>query len=256
MTMKTIGWTALALMLLPTAALAGGSWSYQHALHDDARWHVGGDRLECRMSQAVPGFGRAVFRAEAGERYSLEFQAERDRASQPFSVRLTAEAPSWRPEDTRPVARKRVQPRREQTVITFEGQAALRTLYEMERGMDPTLTFRDWVDGSERINVSLSARGAGDAINDFQACMASLHPDSFDDVATMRVAFGPMEHALDSEGREQLDRMLAYAEIDPTVQFAILAGHTDDQGPVELNEELAQLRVDAVRAYLVDGGFP
>ncbi|MFO8155108.1 MAG: OmpA family protein [Pseudomonadota bacterium] len=254
--MKTLGLTALVLMLLPAAALADGSWSYSHSPHDDARWHVGGDRLECRMSQTVPGFGRAVFRAGAGDHYSLEFRAQRDRASRPFSVRLTAEPPSWRADNTRPVARKRVQPQREQTVIAFEGQPALRTLYEMERGMNPTLTFLDWVDGSEQINVSLSARSAGEAIDDFQACMASLHPDSFDDVATMRVAFGPMDHLLDDEGRDRLDRMLAYAEIDPTVQFAILAGHTDDQGPVELNEELAQMRVDAVRSHLVEGGFP
>ena len=247
--------TLLTLALLPMVAHGSGTWSH-HATMQDSRWHVGGDRMECRLSQSVPGFGRAVFRAQAGDRFRLDFEAERERATQPFSVRLTAEPPSWRTEETRPVARKLVQPRREQTVISFEGQPALRALYELDRGMNPNLAFHDWADGSERINVGLSAMNARGAIEDFQTCMASLHPDSFDDVARFHVAFEPAVHELDRGERAKLDRMLAYARVDPTVQFAILAGHTDNQGPEDYNEELAQLRVDAVRQYLEEGSFP
>ncbi|MGM0413479.1 MAG: OmpA family protein, partial [Pseudomonadota bacterium] len=141
----------------------------------------------------------------------------------------------------------------DRTLVVFSGESARRALHALEEGLFPTLSYAA-VGG--RTRVSVSAVNLASRLEEFHTCTASLHPDAFQDVQNLRVRFGEDEHRLDADGRATLDRILAYWEVDPTTEFAVVAGHADARGGEDYNEELAQLRVDEVHQYLTENGFP
>jgi outer membrane protein OmpA-like peptidoglycan-associated protein len=244
-----IAWLAL---LLPVAAQAGVQ-QFGASLQE-SNWSARGDILECNLAQTIPGFGRAVFTAAAGGRLNLAFELEREQPARPVDASLRSMAPPWKahiPEKS--IAEVRLEPREARTAV-FGRDAALRALFELEKGMFPTLTYRDWADSRDQVNVAVSAVNLRAALGNFRACIASLHPDGFRDVNDLDIRFAAARHQLDADARRTLDRIIAYMNVDPTVNFVVLTGHADDRGPADYNEELAQMRVDAVRDYLLDEG--
>ena len=250
--MRLIATILLGLMFgLATTASADGVRDFRASLHE-ARWSVGGDRMACRLTQRIPDFGRAIFTAGAGNRIHLTFEMDRDPSPRAVRARLQVVAPPWRSEPDRPLKRTTVRANN-RTLVVFSGEPARRALHALEEGLFPTLSYAA-IGG--RTRVAVSAVNLASRLEEFHTCTASLHPDSFEDVQNLRVLFGSDEHRLDADARATLDRLLAYWEVDPTTEFAVLGGYSDRVGDADYNEELAQLRVDAVHEYLVENGFP
>lgn len=250
--MRLIATILLGLLFsLATTASAEGVRDFRASLHE-ARWSVGGDRMACRLTQQIPEFGRAIFTAGAGNRIHLTFEMDRDPSPRAVRARLQVVAPPWRSEPDRPLKRTTVRANN-RTLVVFSGEPARRALHALEEGLFPTLSYAA-VGG--RTRVAVSAVNLASRLEEFHTCTASLHPDSFEDVQNLQVLFGSDEHRLDADARATLDRLLAYWEVDPTAEFAVLGGYSDSVGDADYNEELAQLRVDAVHEYLVENGFP
>ncbi|MFP4695483.1 OmpA family protein [Thiohalospira sp.] len=241
----------LLFSLAMTTASAEGVRDFRASLNE-ARWSVSGDRMSCRLTQRIPDFGRAVFTAGAGNRIHLTFEMDRDPSPRAVRARLQVVAPPWRSEPDRPLDRTTVRAN-DRNLVVFSGEPARRALHALEEGLYPTLSYASM---DRRHRVAVSAVNLASRLEDFHTCTASLHPDSFEDVQNLRVRFGVDEHRLDAEARATLDRLLAYWEVDPTAEFAVLGGYSDRGGDSDYNEELAQLRVDAVHEYLVENGFP
>ena len=250
--MRLIATSLLGLMVgLATTAAADGVRDFRASLHE-ARWSVSGDRMACNLTQRIPEFGRAIFTAGAGNRIHLTFEMDRDPSPRAVRARLQVVAPPWRSERDRRLERTTVRANN-RTLVVFSGQPARRALHALEEGLFPTLSYAA-ADG--RTRVAVSAVNLASRLEAFHACTASLHPDGFEDVKNLRVHFGADEHRLDAGARATLDRLLAYWDVDPTTEFAILSGYSDAVGDADYNRELAQLRVDAVQKYLVENGFP
>ena len=74
-------------------------------------------------------------------------------------------------------------------------------------------------------------------------------------MATVKVFFGFDEGELDENGRRALDA-LAEELRGGGVQRVVAIGHADALGPDEYNQRLSELRVKAVRDYLLEKGLP
>jgi outer membrane protein OmpA-like peptidoglycan-associated protein len=250
--MRLVATILLGLLFsLATTASAEGVRDFRASLHE-ASWSVSGDRMACRLTQQIPDFGRAIFTAGAGNRIHLTFEMDRDPSPRAVRARLQVVAPPWRSERDRRLERTTVRAN-DRTLVVFSGEPARRALHALEEGLYPTLSYASM---DRRHRVAVSAVNLASRLEEFHTCTASLHPDSFEDVRNLQVLFGSDEHRLDADARATLDRLLAYWEVDPTAEFAVLGGYSDPVGDADYNEELAQLRVDAVHEYLVDNGFP
>ncbi len=253
--MRLPGFAAsLLLSLLLTPAAAGGELRFGVA-PDDSAWSSSGDRLSCHLSQRIPRFGSARFTSKAGGGFSLSFQLEREPARKRRQARLLAVPPPWR-HKTGKVEIAKVTLSTGSTPVTFGRDAALRTLYELEKGMSPRLTFRDWADARDRIVVTLSAVNLLPALRRFQECTAALHPVGFSEVRELEILFDRDSHHLTDKGRAALDRLASYLEVDRSIRHVILNGYTTKSGNRIYNQELVQLRLDRVQEYLMERGVP
>ena len=214
-----------------------------------------GDRLSCRLSQEIPRFGSARFTSRAGGGLSLSFRLEREPARKRRMARLQAVPPPWKHKSGN-VEIAKTTLSTGSTPVTFGRDAALRTLYELEKGMSPRLTFKDWADARDRITVMLSAVNLRPALQQFQECTAALHPVGFSDMRELDVQFSSDSYELTDKGRATLDRLASYLEVDHSIQRVILSGYTGKSGDRIYNQELAQLRMDQVQDYLLDRGVP
>ena len=222
---------------------------------DESSWSSSGDKLACQMWQEIPRFGTARFTARAGGGLDLSFLLKREPAKKRRTATLRAVPPPWKHKpSSREIARTTLHTGKK--LVTFSRDATLRTLYELEKGMLPVLSLRDWADARDRITVSLSPVNLTPVLQQFQSCMGSLHPDSFDDVRELNVYFPVDSHQLTEKGRATLRRIASYLEVDPSVIHVVLSGYADSSGDELYNQELAQLRVDAVQEYLLEKGVP
>ncbi len=222
---------------------------------DESTWSSSGDKLACELSQDIPHFGTARFTARAGGGLELSFLLTREPAKKRRTATLRAVAPPWR-HTSRSVEIAKTTLHTGKKLVTFSRDATLRTLYELEKGMSPVLSFRDWADTRDRITVSLSPVNLQPTLREFQSCMGNLHPDSFDDIRELNVYFPVDTYQLTEKGRATLRRIVSYYEVDPSIIHIVLSGYADSSGEELYNQELAQMRADAVHEYLVEKGIP
>ncbi len=247
-------WLLILFLGLSSLPLWGGELRFSVPA-DESSWSSSGDKLACQLSQEIPRFGTARFIARAGGGIELSFLLAREPAKKRRTATLRAIPPPWK-HKTRPVEIAKATLHTGKKLVTFPRDATLRTLYELEKGMFPILSFRDWADTRDRITVSLSPVNLQSTLREFQACMGNLHPDSFDDIRELNIYFPIDSHQLTEKGRATLRRIVAYYEVDPSILHIILSGYADSTGEELYNQELAQLRADAVHDYLVEKGIP
>ncbi len=222
---------------------------------DESSWSSSGDKLTCQLWQDIPRFGTAQFTARAGGGLELSFLLKREPAQKRRTATLRAVAPPWK-HKVRTVEIAKATLHTGKKLVTFPRDATLRTLYELEKGMFPALSFRDWADTRDRITVSLSPVNLLPALRRFQICMGDLHPDSFEDIRELNIFFPVDSYQLTAKGRATLRRIVSYLEIDPSIIRIILSGYADSSGDELYNQELAQMRADAVQEYLLEKGVP
>ncbi len=245
---------AIIIAISPLLTAQAGELHFAVA-PDESRWSSSGNVLECRLSQQIPHFGKALFTSRAGGGLTLSFLLEREPAKKTRVAHLRAVPPPWK-HKTRTVDIARVTLKTGSTPVVFGRNATLRTLYELEKGMSPVLTFKDWADARDQFVVSLSAVHLRPVLQQFQQCTAALHPDGFSDVRDLSVYFASDSSELSHKARATLERIASYLEVDPSITHIILNGYSDRTGDALYNEELSQMRVDAVQDYLIDKGVP
>jgi len=180
---------------------------------------------------------------------------EREPGKKRRTAHLRAVAPPWK-HKTRSIEIAKVTLKTGKTPVVFGRNAALRTLYELEKGMSPQLTFKDWADARDQITASLSPVNLRPALQLFQSCTGALHPDGFNDVRDLNIYFASDSYQLTEKSRTTLDRIASYLEADPTISHIILNGFADKSGDDIYNQELSQMRMDAVQEYLLNKGVP
>ena len=216
---------------------------------EDVRWAVEGDQFECRLSQAVTGYGEAAFVRRAGEQPTFQLRAW-DTLMQPGSASLYNGVPPWRHGSHERYLGEAVVP--QGAVMSVPYQQAGQMLAGLAGGLQPTIQRSGWTGTGAPVRVVISSVGYQQAWVEFQDCVSGLLPINIDQIASRPIRFASGARTLDNTGREFLDVVLAYLKADPDISAIQIDGHSDSLGDRLTNRELARQRALVVKAYLTE----
>ncbi len=257
--MGSISWAGVALMrlltffavLFPIASSVAGEIFYGANEHQ-AVWRVESSRLNCVLSQNIPGYGKAQFVRQAGGQLTLQIQVL-NRPRDKGVARVVSAAPAWRHGvESRDLGQVNYSEGR--TPFIYSEIMARRMLLELQQGMSPTFSYQDWADGRDNVQVALSSVNLRPPLETFLECLDKQFVYSFDYVRSSRLSFDFNSSELDSAALKRLDEIALYVKSDPTVKRVLLEGRTDNVGFRRYNKALSKKRTNAVRDYLLKKG--
>lgn len=242
----------LGLIVGLSPCLPASAISFQTRL-EKAEWQIEGDQFECRLSQAITGFGAGTFVRRAGEQATFRLQA-RERWLGSGSATLLAAAAPWQPGrgdlDLGPV-------RVGSGEVPFNSsqEQASRLLVGLLEGRSPLVRHRS-LHAGEPLEVRLLPVRFQQAYREYLACTAKLLPVNFEQVRQSQVGFPGGGVDLEPQAQAKLDIILSFLKADPSVNRIQLDGHADNSGNRLTNRDLSRRRALAVMEYLKANGVP
>lgn len=240
----------LQLILIPQWALGHGFG----ARIDQASWHLDPSPLKCRLWQAVPNYGDAVFEVEAGQPLTFYIDSYRP-VTRSGKAQMSIVAPNWRADiNAKPIGDTAL--RKGKRPIELAEEVANQLLAELYGGMYPSFTHPGWY-GQHSVTVDVSAVNFQSAYEGYVSCVAGLFPASFSDLKHSLLHFETNKYGIKGKLKERLDLIAGYISLDPSVKKIYVDGHTDSDGRRGHNWELSRLRAQEVKNYLEEQGvFP
>lgn len=240
--------TSFILLFSPVWA---GSQFYGVTI-DKAKWRSSGTRLECRLSQNIPGYGKATFRQRALQ--SMEF-----RVSSNYQPRKSGQALVF----VRPTIWKRYAHRRilgrvplatKVDAIVVPEDWAYRMSLELREGMEAVWTHSDFADGQDIVTAMVSPLYFEPAWRDFELCAENLIDYGYKDVRFSTYYFNKKSMRLDFKEKAKLDKLAEYVLLDDEYQYIKINSHTDSRGVRGKNLAISKKRANMVKKYLVNRG--
>ena len=247
---RVISSIAAYAIMLGSPAWAG--YQFYGASLDNAKWRSSGNRLECRLSQDIPGYGKATFKHRALQ--AIEF-----RVSSNYIPRKAGQAllfinpPDWKRYSHRKVL-GRVPLNTQKDAIVVPDDWAMRMSLELREGMEAVWTHTDWADGQDLVTAKVLPLHFAPAWRDFEQCAERLIDYSFDDVRFTEFYFSKKGMSLSAKERKELDRLAEYISIDHDVEYIRINSSTDSRGVRRANLAVAKKRANMVKKYLVNKG--
>lgn len=240
-----------ATFILSFSSVWAGSQFYGAAIAD-AKWRSSGTRLECRLSQVIPGYGKASFNHRALK--SMEF-----RVSSNYKPRKSGQAlvfinpPIWKRHANRKVL-GRVPLSTKTDAIVVPEDWAYRMALELREGMEAVWTHGDFSDGQDIVTAKVMPISFESAWRDFQLCGDNLIDYGYSDVRFSTFYFGKKSMYLDFKERARLDKLAEYVSLDTDYQYIKINSHTDSRGVRGKNLAISKKRANVVKKYLVNKG--
>jgi outer membrane protein OmpA-like peptidoglycan-associated protein len=165
-----------------------------------------------------------------------------------------AEAPPWKfPSESYPLGDFRLQ--HGKTPLRLPRDQALRIYYELEQGMQPVITFSDWGDSRDQVQVVLMPVRFREVLPEFLACTAGLLYLDFEPIAEQTVYFVTNSYRLSRATRRVLEDVARKYRKKGDIRI-VLGGHADERGASEYNMRLSNRRAKGVSRYLHSRGVP
>lgn len=243
--------TVLVVAFALVAPAMAGELRYAANVHQSA-WTATSSRLHCTLTHEIPYYGKAVFESTGGGRIDFYIQPKR----KPLAVgeaRLVAALPEWK-HDAMVRDLGAVSYTVSSKPFKLNNLMARRLLLELEQGMFPTLTYKDWSDGRDKVQVEISAVNVRKSLGDFLDCLDNQIGFSLSDVRVSHINFGFNSSNLGDDARKRLDQVAEYLLADTSITKVALQGLTDNVGFRRYNQALAKRRATAVKNYLVSRG--
>lgn len=244
----------LRLLLLTSVTTPVCAVQHYEAGIEDVKWSLLASPVQCELKQKIPRFGEAVFRHSSGGELSFVINVDQPPVEDSVAL-LYSSPPFWKPGIV-PHELSRSPIIKGETPVYFTRKVALRMLYELDQGMQPSLHFRDWADSTEDVSVAVSTVHFRDHWPKFMSCQSSLLPFGFDDVKNASMMFNSGSARLNRKAKKLLDRIALYVKNDKTVKRISVTGHTDSIGFKYLNQLLSNRRARVVSKYLISKGVP
>ena len=244
---------AILLMLcMNVSAVVAGTQHYQ-ALLDDVRWEASSEKLHCTLKHDIPLYGQAVFSQTAGEKLSFTMKVKRNASREKDLAHLRSLPPEWK-HQIEVVDLGDVPIYKGSTPFRLEQELPRRMLAELQKGMFPTFSYRDWADARDQVTVALPGINIKPALDEFISCLSKLPVYTFADFENSLLHFAFGKHTLIAKDRDRLDALARYLKSDPEVKRIEIYGHTDNIGRKRNNDELGQRRSESVKQYLISKG--
>lgn len=215
----------------------------------DTHWQVIESPLECTLTQSIADYGDAKFSRASGQPMQLTFSTNFYPSVADLAQFEIAEAIWQNKEERLPLAT--VTTDAGQTLFEISGQAAKNALTQLKEGRVPALRYQS-PNAISGVDVLMSTVHLSESLSAFEQCVASLHPDVFDDVSKLTVHFGLEQAHLNLDAQKALTRLADYVKVDSSIKRIIVTGHTDNHGRRRLNGPLSEMRAAAVKKYLVE----
>ncbi|WP_035385594.1 flagellar protein MotY [Ferrimonas futtsuensis] len=245
---------AVIVSAMLSCSAYGGVRNYVASI-DQSHWNLEtANPLQCTLTHTIPHYGTAVFNSRAGRSTDLNFILEmRRKPERATRASLRSVAPSWRPGV----------PARAIVDVTYQAQfdaevpkhAAWVMLTELEQGMQPTFYYQDWYNPVNQVAVGLSSANFQNSYFQFVACIDSLLPYSFEDIAYTVLNFRDKNGDLTTESRRKLERIREYLSYDPTLELVLIDSYTDSFGSEASNLKLSHEQADKLKQFFVEAGI-
>lgn len=238
-------------LFFASPAIYAGSQFYGATI-EQAKWRTSGNRLECRLSQNIPGYGKAIFKRRALN--SLEFRVSSDyQPREPSQAILFANPPVWK-RYANSTMLGRIPIGVDKDVIVVPEDWAYRMALELREGMEAVWTHADFADGKDIVTAKVLPILFEDAWRDFQQCGTNLIDYSYDDVRSSIFYFSKKGMNLGADEKAYLNKLAEYVSLDSNYQHIRINSHTDSRGVRRLNLATSQKRANMVKNYLIKKG--
>jgi len=217
---------------------------------DEAKWKVNSSPIRCEMVHDISHYGDARFVYASGGELAFQLrvlhESPRDSVASLHSI-----SPFWRHPYEKELAQITLS--KGKMPVYVGGALALRMLYELQAGHNPTIHYKDWADMQDDVLVSVSSVNFHSQYDDFQQCMNNALSYGSDKVKDAVVNFGINKHQLSRSQRNRLKEIILFAKTDKSMRI-LLNGHADNEGPRRYNRQLSLRRTKAVERYLIKQG--
>ncbi len=228
-----------------------GSRFYGASL-DEAKWRTSGNRLECRLSQEIPGYGRATFRRRALNvidfRVASNFKPKKAGQALIFIV-----PPNWKRYANRKILGRVPVGTNKDTIVVPEDWA-YRMALELREGMQAVWSHLDWADAQDIVTVKILPLRFEAAWRDFMQCAELLINYSYGEVKFSTFYFEKKSMNLTAKEKARLNKLAEYVSLDADYRHIKINSHTDSRGVRRLNLSVSKKRANMVKNYLINKG--
>lgn len=249
--------TALLVHCCLLLGLASPSWARSvlefGSSVENTEWSVHGSVFECVFEQTIPGYGRASFYHEAGERPRFQLEALRNlMAYSPARVSILPAPwqPSARAEDLGVV---RIQ--NDDPTLKLDSNRTNQFIHALLEGKWPAISHNTYYDQNRYVKVHVSAVSFKDYYPQYQQCILQLLPVNFSQVSRSKVNFAVGAERISAADVKELDKIIFYMKHDPRVHTVYLDGHADNTGRRYDNRQISKNRVQDVERYFIQNGI-
>jgi outer membrane protein OmpA-like peptidoglycan-associated protein len=216
-------------------------------------WKVDSSKALCSMKQTIANYGYVEFRQGVGQHLEFALFVANPPAGVGV-VHVRAEPPEWQ-HYAHAKDLGKIEVEHGKRAVTASEDWSRRLFLEMSEGMRPVLRYWDAADGSDDIEVMLSALNFQTSIDMFNRCLGQLLRYDFEGVKRAIVHFHEDSSRLRAKAKQQLDDMMEVLNEDTGVKQIDLEMYTRSKGLVRYNFRLATRRARAVRDYLIERGI-
>ena len=219
-----------------------------------SRWEVEAGHQECALVHDIPRFGQARFAQRAGRRLEFSLHVMQPPVAEQ-RAQLHSVAPPWKKHAVaaQTLGDFLLEPGR--TPLRVPRQHALRIYYELEQGMKPLISFADWGDSRDQVEVALLPVRFREALPRFLECTAGLLFLDFEPLSEERVYFSTGSDRLSRSAQRVLEQVARQVRNTPG-RRVVLGGHADERGGPDFNLDLSRRRAAMVARYLRSRGVP
>lgn len=245
--------TLTMLLFYSMGSIAMAGIQHYQAPLDDVIWKASSKKLHCTLTHNIPLYGTATFAQTAGEKLGFTLTAKRKATRNKDSGHLRALPPEWK-HQVSVVDLGKVAVHKGGTPFQLQENLSRRMLAELQKGMFPTFSYRDWADARDQVTVALPGINIKPMLDEFISCLANLPVYKFADfkINLLHFAFG--KHELSKKDRKRLDNVARFVKNAPDIKQVVIKGHTDSIGKRRSNDKLGQRRSKAVKDYLASKG--
>ncbi|MCF6256268.1 MAG: OmpA family protein [Gammaproteobacteria bacterium] len=251
---RTAQQAVLAIILLcgTSGVTMAGMQHYQAPL-GNVNWQTSSKKLHCTLSHDIPLYGTATFTQTAGRKLEFKLTAKRQASRNRDRAHLRSLPPEWK-HQTSVVDLGEIPIHKGNTPFQLQEDLSRRMLAELQKGMFPTFSYRDWADARDEVTVVLPGINIKPVLDEFITCLTNLPVYKFSDFKDSLLHFAFGKSTLNKKNRKRLDELVRYIKTDPQLKYIDITGHTDDIGRRRSNDKLSQQRSQAVKNYLIAKG--
>ena len=238
------------IMLISPGAWAG--YQFYGANIDKVKWRTSGNRLECRLSQSIPGYGKATFSHRALT--AIEFRVSSNYTPRkPSQALLFVAPPNWKRFANKKIL-GRVPLSMQKDSIVVPEDWAYRLALELREGMEAVWSHTDGADAQDLVTAKVLPLRFEPAWRDFQQCGEHLIDYGYDDVRFSAFYFEKKSMYMGSAEKAYLDKLAEYVSLDSDFQHIKINSHTDSRGVRSKNLAVSKKRANMVKKYLIVKG--